>query len=117
MTLELTHAQRINLVALLGGLPVQVQTIRRYWAVLDKIDLSEEEKQAIGFKEAMGLDRRPIAVWNPAASLPVKEIEFTNWEIEILRSLLRPETEVLVFSRDWLEGLLDQLGSPEPAAQ
>jgi hypothetical protein len=112
MKLTLDHVQRLNLHALLGAQRADVGSIRAIWAVQDKLALDAAEEKAIELRrEAAGGAER--TVWNPALSLPVKELEFTDAEIIRIRAAIDSWDAYSPSDRRWLEPLLEALAHPE----
>lgn len=107
MLLTLNHTQRLNLHALLGAQRVDVGQIRAIWRIQDRIALDPAEEQTIELKRefAGGQER---AVWNPAATLPVREFQFDAAELARIRAALETWDNYSVNTdRRWLEPLLD----------
>ncbi len=114
MKAALTIAQRINLHAMIGGLPVKdTKSVRTAWGVMDKLDLDAEERRAIGYR-LVALDEEGTQFaprWEDQVSMAAKEVELTASEAAFLRSALeiaaahgglRPGPQ-----RAWLEPLLN----------
>jgi hypothetical protein len=110
MTIRLDHIQRLNLVALLGAQRGNLDTIRALWKLQDKFDLDEQEKQAIGLEVRL-VNGQEIRLWHPEATLPDREFQLSDQEVERLRSVLRSWDDFeAAGTRRWLEPLLEQLG-------
>jgi hypothetical protein len=106
MTLELTLAQRINLIELINQTPaVSVGEIRWWWKFLDKVAVTPEEASAIDLQEtSIG------PAWNTAkeAATPPSRFEFSELEFARLRNSVA-QAKLPTAARPWLEPLLDQL--------
>ncbi len=111
MKIQLDHIQRLNLHALLGAQRGDVTTIRALWALQDKLALTPEEEHAIELRRdfASGQER---VVWNPASSIPAKEVEFTESEVGRIRAAVENWASYsAAMDRRWLEPLLTILSS------
>lgn len=111
MILRLDHAQRLNLKQLIGNLPAGLDNIRSYWALMDRLALSDEEKEVIEYYEQVGpppaLQRSPS--WNPEKCLPKKEFDLSNFDVETVRTAMKMAQFLSGPSRGWLEDLMEQL--------
>jgi len=120
MKATLTFTQRINLHTLVGTLPARdVKGIRLAWNVMDKLDLSAEEKQAINYR-LVQLDPEGsqfVPRWDDRATTPTKEFQFNQAEVAFLRQALEiaaAQGSLLPGpQRAWLEPLLDTFISKE----
>ncbi len=109
MKLMLDHTQRLNLHALLGAQRTDVGSIRAIWAIQDRIALDADEEKAVELKREMVAGQERV-VWNPAVSLPPKELEFTDAEIaRIMTAVESWHTYGAYADRRWLEPLLRDL--------
>ena len=109
MVLRLDHVQRLNLVALLGAQRGTLDTIRALWRLQDKLDLTEEEKQAIGL-EVRNINGQEIRLWRSEASIPVREFDLSEQDVERLRNVIRQwDGFEAAGTRRWLEPILEQL--------
>jgi len=109
MKLMLDHTQRLNLHALLGAQRADVGSIRAIWAIQDRIALDEGEEKAVELKrEIIGGQERVI--WNPALSIPAREIEFTDAEATRIKAAIESwHAYQAKADRHWLESLLHDL--------
>jgi len=110
MILWLDHTQRLNLHALIGAQRATVDDMRMYWRVQDTIDLSNEEREIIGYQVREQNGQRQIA-WESTRGLAPKEFEFTSDEIQKLHNMIRTWQSGYMIGADriWLEPLLGQL--------
>ena|SRR6516225_2073062 len=117
MKLILDHTQRLNLHALIGSQRANVDDTRLWWKVQDRIDLSDAEKQAIGFKVQQVNGMQQVG-WDMNKTLPPTEYEFNAEEFgKISKALKEWQPGFLIQAdRQWLEPLLEQLenGQPKP---
>ena len=111
MILSLTHVQRLQLSAMLGAQRGDLATIRALWALQDKLALSAEEEKALGLRRETVAGQESI-MWDPAATIPPKEIELTHSEIARIRSALEAWTQYGSIDRRWLEPLLAAVADP-----
>lgn len=110
MTLTLNHSQRLNLVAMLDALECQGR--RETWAVCDlqkQIDLSDEERDAIGWRKAKTPDGREYIVWNQNGNLDARQYELNGEDTERIVRAVDNYRVVLVRDRSWWEPLVAQL--------
>ena len=113
MRTELTIAQRINLHFLVGTLPAKdIKWIRLAWQIMDKLELSEEEKKAINY-ELVPLDpegNQLVPRWTDGV-LPAKEFDFDRNETAFLRHALESAAMRSGLlpgpARVWLEPLIN----------
>jgi len=109
MKLLLDNTQRLNLHALMGAQRGSVDDVRLFWRLQDRIDLSDEEKQAINFRivEVNGMQQ---ATWEQRP-VPPAEYEFTGDEFARLVKMVKEWQPGFVTTSDrrWLEPLLEQL--------
>jgi len=109
MKLTLDHTQRLNLHALLGAQRADVGSIRAIWAIQDRIALDSGEEKTIELKREMvaGAER---VVWNPAASIPKKEFEFSDPEAARIRVAIQTwDSYGAATDRRWLQPLVEAL--------
>jgi hypothetical protein len=109
MKLTMDHTQRLNLHALLGAQRADVGSIRAIWSIQDRIALDDGEEKAIELKREMvaGTER---VVWNPAASIPAKEFEFSDPEVARIRVAIQTwESYGAAADRRWLQPLVETL--------
>lgn len=111
MKLTLDHAQRLNLHALLGAQRADVGSIRAIWSIQDRIALDDDEEKALGLKREMvaGTER---VVWNPAASTPARDFEFSDAEVVRIQVAIQTwDSYGAAADRRWLEPLLSWLAA------
>jgi hypothetical protein len=108
--LVLDHVQRMNLHALIGAQRANVDDMRMFWRVQDRIELSPDEKQAIGY-QVRSVDGHSQIGWDASRTLPAKEFEFGGDEFKKLRDLVLQWQPgyMIAADRTWLEPLLGQL--------
>lgn len=115
MKLTLDHTQRLNLHALLGAQRADVGSIRAIWAVQDRIALDADEEKALELKREMVSGQERV-VWNPALSIPARELELVEAEVcRIKAALATWDSYAAGGDRRWLEPVLDALFSPKAA--
>jgi hypothetical protein len=113
MKLTLDHTQRLNLHALLGAQRADVGSIRAIWAVQDRIALDAAEERAIDLNRDIVAGQERV-VWNPAHSIPAKEFEFTDPEVERIKAAIETwDAYGVGADRKWLEPLVRLLFSTE----
>lgn len=109
MILMLDHTQRLNLHALLGAQRTDVGSIRAIWNVQDRIALDAAEERAVELKREMVAGQERV-VWNPALSLPAKEIEFSDPEAARIKAAIQTwDSYGAAADRCWLEPLVAAL--------
>lgn len=109
MTLNLNQQQRINLILLMGAQRANVADMRTYWRIQDRIELTDQEKQAINYKLAPqnGFE---VPVWDREAPVVVREFDFADSEAQKLRQIINEWPSFMTTGdRVWLAPLLDQL--------
>lgn len=112
MKLTLDYTQRLNIHALMGAQRVNVDDLRMFWRLQDRINLSDEERQAIGYRiEQVNGNAQPT--WNLNAQLPAVEYDFPQAEFDRIAKMVKEWQPGYLPSMDrrWLEPLLDQLSS------
>jgi hypothetical protein len=116
MLLSLDHQQRLNLIALMGVQRANVAEMRMFWVLQDKFDLSQEEKEAIGYRTAIDASGASVPSWNWELRLPPKDFEISDSEGQRLRRIIEEWPHFLTAAdRVWIVPLLDQL--PQLPAQ
>src|SRR5262245_9169812 len=109
MILELDHQQRLNLHALMGTQKVSVNEMRAFWKLQDRIDLSDAEREAIGYRVEM-MQGNEVPVWDRAKSLEPRSYEFTEAEAARIRKVIEEWPHFITNAdRKWLEPVLAQL--------
>lgn len=109
MTLSLDHQARINLAALIGS--VECRTLaetKAAWALMDKFELSEQEKAAIEF-EWRHVDGGDIPTWNESKRIPWVNVELNETESARVMRALDGARVVPGPMRRWLEPVLAQI--------
>ena len=118
MKLSLDHMQRLNLHALMGAQKVNLDDMRMLWKLQDRLDLSEEERQSIGWKtiSVNGLEQ---VAWDTRKALPGKDFEFSAEEFNRISRMLKEWQPGFLTQgdRQWLEPLLAQLENHQDGAQ
>ena len=113
MKLTLDHTQRLNLHALLGAQRADVGSIRAIWAVQDRIALDADEEKAVELKREMVAGQERV-VWNPALSIPAKEIEFSDLDVTRIKAALQTwDSYGVAADRRWLQPIVSMLFSTE----
>ena len=121
MTLTLDYTQRLNIVAMLDALERQGR--REDWSICDlqkRIDLSDPERDAIGYKQFKDGSGRVYAVgWNPPngnGNGPGPfEIELNDADAQRLIRAVENHRMVPMRDRSWWEPLVAQLPPLEEA--
>jgi hypothetical protein len=100
----------LNLHAIIGAQRASVDDMRLYWRVQDRIDLSYEEKEAIGYQVRQQNGQSQIA-WDSNCGLAPKEFEFSPDEVQKLQNIIKQWQAGYQIGGDriWLEPLLGQL--------
>lgn len=109
MKLVLDHTQRLNLHVLLGVQRVSIRDIKPVWELQDKLALTDAEKAAIELRVVVK-DEQEREVWNPALSLPPKEIVFTEAEVGRIRTALESFQDFTASTtRRWLAPIIAKI--------
>ena len=109
MKLTLDHTQRLNLHCLLGAQRADVGSIRAIWAIQDKIALDDNEEKALELKHEMAGGQERL-VWNPALSIPIKELDFSESEAARIKTAIETwDAYGAAADRRWLEPLIRML--------
>lgn len=108
MTVKLTYVQRLNLRGILGAWRGWLHTdLRRVWSLMDRLELSEDEKQAIGFEiRVNGPVEQEFWDRNPANPPEPREYDFNSKDVLRIKNALKG----FAFTgndRAWFESLLD----------
>ena len=113
MQLSLDHTQRLNLHALMGAQRANVDELRVWWRLQDRIELTEEEKVAIEFRTkkvetANGPIEQPV--WRIDKAIQVRTFDFADDEFRRLERLIKEWQPGFLTTSDrgWLEPLLAQ---------
>lgn len=109
MTLSLDHAQRLNLIVLLGLLECNVGETRAVWKLQDHLALTGEEKQTIGYF-VQSNNGNQIHGWDLNKTLPAQHYDLADSDVTRIQLAIRqfPRHRVSL-ARPWLEPLLAQL--------
>lgn len=113
MTLNLDHNQRLHLIAALDGLESTGR--REAFAVCrlqEKLELSDQEREAIGWRKVTADNGRELALWN-SNSLPPREYDISEDDTKRLCSAIDRYPVVLGRDKNWWLPLTAQL--PQPA--
>jgi len=107
MTVNLDYQQRLNLAALIGQQKGTVADLRLWWSLLDKLELSAEEKKFINFRLVQD-SGYSIPTWDAHAPV-LSEIELSADELGKVREVLDNCPNFRVVDYVWLRPLLSQL--------
>lgn len=113
MELSLDHAQRLNVIAMLDRLECQGR--REAWAVCalqHKLDLSDEERAAIGYRKMRTEDGREFVLWANGPGLPAKSYELEEADLKRIADAMDKYPVVLARDRAWWEPLNEQMPLP-----
>lgn len=117
MILNLDHNQRLNLVAILDSLECPGR--REAFEVCRlqvSIDLSDQEREAVGLKKMRTTDGREYLAWNANGDIiKAREYELTDADISRICRALDNYRVVLGRDRVWWEPLMAQLPAEMPA--
>jgi hypothetical protein len=118
MILSLSHVARLNLISLFDGLECKGR--REAWlvcALQERLELSDEEREAIGWRKQRTEDGREYVLWNAQQSLPVRDYEMSEDEVARICGALDKAPVVLARDKSWFRPLMEQLPEPkeEPA--
>ena len=114
-TLSLDFQARINVVAVLDNQQGNLGTLRLCTRMVEKIELSEDEKAQIGYVVVPHPNGAQLPAWNRNATLPPKEVNLQPEEASKLREVLEPCPFFKRSDLHWLETLLQQLDAARPA--
>jgi hypothetical protein len=105
--LDLNVRQRLNVTALLGQQKGNIAQIRLACRIIDKVELTPAEREAVDC-QADGATIR----WSPAkeVSVPARRIELEDQEARYLESVLNGWPGFAPSDIQWLEPLLAALG-------
>jgi hypothetical protein len=109
-TLTLDYTQRLNLHALMGAQRASVDELRTFWRLQDQIELTPEEKEAIGYKTVQANGQVQVQ-WDVGKDLPARTYEFKDEEFQRLGRMVREWQPGFLIGADrvWIEPLLAQL--------
>jgi hypothetical protein len=112
MKLTLNHTQRLNLCALIGAQRnAPVEDLRLYWRLLDRLELSADERKDINFR-LVKLDgtEQQVPQWDIKPDVPHREFDFSTDEFERLSKVVKDwQGGYGVSDRFWLEPVLAQI--------
>ncbi|HEX4593996.1 MAG TPA: hypothetical protein VH157_06960 [Bryobacteraceae bacterium] len=112
MKLTLNHTQRLNLCALIGAQRnAPVEDLRLYWRLLDRLELSSDERKDINFR-LVKLDgtEQQVPQWDIKPDTPLREFDFSTDEFERLSKVVKDwQGGYGVSDRFWLEPVLAQI--------
>lgn len=102
----LSIEQRLNLLVLVGSLECKtIAEMRAAWGLLDRLELSPEEKQAIEL-QVNGQSFH----WKPEGAAAAREFELSEAEAgEIRRAIEAHPQWIAGVARNWLRPLLDEI--------
>jgi hypothetical protein len=116
MQLTLDGTQRINLFSMLDA--VEAQGRREAWAICalqSKLELNDEEKQAIEFRKVKGADGREFMLWKNNGHIEPREYELSDDDVGRVCRAVDNYRVVMGRDRAWWEPLVAQLPEPEEA--
>src|SRR5215831_6021068 len=116
MTLNLDANQRLNLVAILDALECQGR--REAFAVCrlqEKIDLSDQEREAIGWRKQRAPDGREFVMWNMNGAISTGEFDLSDDDITRICNAVDKYPVVLGRDKHWWLPLTAQLPKPAEA--
>jgi len=109
MTLTLDHYQRLNLAVLLGMLECRnVNETRAAWRLMDRLALDDGESRTIEL-QVQNINGAEIFSWNHARTLPAREYDLTDGELQQIERALSGGRLQPGPMRRWLEPLLAQM--------
>lgn len=112
-TLRLDVPQRLNIVAMLDGVecPGGRREVFAICRLQERIDLSDDEKAAVGWRRLLAPDGRTYVTWNLATngSHKLTEYELSDDDAERLCRAVDRFNVVLGRDRGWYEPLVAQL--------
>lgn len=109
MILTLDHQQRLNLHGLMGTQRVNLGEMRVLWKLQDRIELSEEEKRAVGCRVEV-INGSEVTMWDRSKKLEPQAYEFSEAEVERIRKIVEEWPHFMTSTdRAWVEPLLAQL--------
>lgn len=108
--LVLDQTQRLNVHALIGAQRANVDDMRLFWKIQDRIELSPEEKELISY-QIRQRDGQQQITWDSTKYLPPKEVELSPDEVQKLGKIIKEWQGGYMIAADriWLEPLLYQL--------
>jgi hypothetical protein len=111
MKLILDETQRLNLNIVIGSQRGTVDDVRLFWRLLDRFELTEEERKKINFR-TQEINGQQVALWDLVFSNPV-EYELARDEYDRLARVVKEWQPGFLTAQDrrWLEPLLAQFDS------
>jgi hypothetical protein len=110
MTLNLTHVQRLHLIAILDGMECHGR--KDAWSVCklqEQFELDDSERERIGWRKQKTDDGREYVVWNAQASLPVRDYDLSKDDTDRICRALEKAPIVLARDKSWFTPLSMQL--------
>lgn len=109
--LMLDPTQRLNVHALIGAQRANVDDMRTYWRIQDRIELSQEEKEIVGYAIRQHPNGQQQVTWDTTRYLAPKEVELSPDEVQKLSKVIKEWQQGYQIGGDrvWLEPLLGQL--------
>lgn len=117
--LVLDATQRLNVHALIGAQRANVDDMRMFWKIQDRIELSLEEKEIIGYQIRQAPNGQQQITWDTSRFLEPREVELTPDEVPKLLKIIKEWQGGFMINADriWLEPLLGQLENGSGATQ
>ena len=113
-TLSLDFQAHMNVVAVLDNQQGNLGTLRLCTRIVEKIELSEEEKGQIGYVVVPHPNGAQLPAWNRNATLPPKDVTLPPEEASKLREVLESCPFFKRSDLHWLEPLVQQLNTVRP---
>lgn len=116
MVLSLDASQRLNLVAILDGLECPGR--REGFAVCrlqEKLDLTDQEREAIGWRKLKSPDGREYVMWNSNGTFDRREYDLAEDDVQRICRAMDKFPVVLGRDKSWWLPLTAQLPEPEEA--
>jgi hypothetical protein len=116
MNLTLDHTQRLNLIAMLESLECPGR-----WEgfavcrLMEKIQLSDEERERIGWRKMKTPNGQEAIMWNSNGSIEAREYEVSEDDVKRLCNALDKYPVVLGRDKHWWLPLTAQLPQPVQA--
>lgn len=118
MQLSLTHEMRINLIAIMDQQPCKITTARAIWALQDRMRISKDEAEALGYKEIL-VQGAKQPMWDATKTVPAKEYLMSDQEVALIKQAI-DDMDIRPAYRNWLEPLMaaieTQPEQPRPVA-
>lgn len=110
MILSLDHNQRLNLVSMLDMLESVGR--REAWAVCalqEKLELTDEERKAIGWQKTQANDGREFIIWNRLSTIEVRDFDLSEDDVRRICHAIDKYPVVLARDKHWWVPLTTQL--------